>query len=138
MTLLDAQALIALFRGEAAEARVRELLGGKDTGASAVSLAEVVDVLARRHGIEPARSWPALETLMDGALEAIVVDQRAARRAGELRAKHYHRRDRPLSMADCVVLACAALGSHAVASADEALLETVRDEGIEAIELPSA
>ena len=137
MILLDAQALIALLRGEAAETQVRELLQSEETGANAISLAEVVDVLARRHAIPPDQSWPALETLMDGALVATAVDARIARRAGELRAKHYDRSERPLSMADCVVLACALQRDDAVASADQALLATARDEGIKAIELPT-
>jgi hypothetical protein len=54
--------------------------------------------------------------------------------AVRLRAKHYHRARRPLSLADCICVA--ATGSDgAVATADEAMLAMAEAEGIRSIAL---
>lgn len=66
------------------------------------------------------------------------VGQDLCRRAGILRARHYHRTQRAVSLADCVL---AAYGHHyqlVVATADPALLDLCHEEGIEVHPLPDS
>lgn len=62
----------------------------------------------------------------------------AGRRAGQLRAAHYHRTTSPLSLADCVALAVADDRGEALATADPSLAAMARAEGVEVIGLPDA
>lgn len=105
---------------------------------TAVNLAEAVDVLARRHGIGVERSRPVVEGLTATSLQVLPVDATAAWVAGRLRATHYDRVRRPLSMADCVLLAVAQSGRAMVASSDDQVLETAVEEGLETAALPAS
>jgi rRNA-processing protein FCF1 len=48
----------------------------------------------------------------------------------ELRARHYHRTRRAVSMADCVAAAATRLRDDALATSDPLLLGMCQDEGI--------
>ena len=54
--------------------------------------------------------------------------------AAELRARHYHRRRSPVSIADCVLVASAEAGDR-VATKDSAVLEMACAEGVAVLEL---
>ncbi|MGI8903232.1 MAG: PIN domain-containing protein [Solirubrobacteraceae bacterium] len=97
MTLLDAYALIAFLSGESGAREVRDLLREGGTAIGAVNLAEVVDAMTRRRGVDSARLRLKIEPLLDRALLTIAFEPQHAWRAGELRAKHYHRTRRPIS-----------------------------------------
>ena len=58
--------------------------------------------------------------------------------AGALRARHYHRRHRAVSLADCVAAEAARMCGVALVSADPHLLDVCRDEGIDRIALPDS
>ncbi len=60
-----------------------------------------------------------------------------ARRAAELRVKHYHRTRCPLSLGDCLLLAMTA-DQDQLATADPHVLNVAREEQIEAIALPDS
>jgi len=64
------------------------------------------------------------------------VDTALALRAGMLRARHYHRKNRAVSLADCVAAETARSTGSSLASADPHLLDLCRDEGIALIRLP--
>jgi hypothetical protein len=53
-----------------------------------------------------------------------------------LRARHYHRRERAISLAACVAAETARALNASVASADPHLLDMCRDEGIAVLALP--
>lgn len=65
MILLDAFALVALLVDEPAAERVERLLRGGQTGITAPALAEVVDHLVRRRGVEEIHVRRLLEALAD-------------------------------------------------------------------------
>ena len=65
-----------------------------------------------------------------GLGEAFVVDADLASRAGRLRARHYHRRDRAISLADCVAAEVARREGRPVATSDPHLLDTCHQEAI--------
>jgi predicted nucleic acid-binding protein len=99
---------------------------------SAVNLAEAGQRLLR-HG---AASYDELRQLV-GTLPLSIVPytEPHAWRAAELRASHYHRRDSPVSLADCCLVAVATAADR-VATADPAVLRMAESEGVATVELP--
>lgn len=135
MTLLDAYALIAFLAGGPATPHVRAILRGGDAAVATANLAEALDVSQRVHGVPIPRAVEVLEPLFEGPLTAIPLDIVVARRAAEIRAGHYHRSSRPISLADAVLLASVGRGDR-VATPDPHVLAVADDEGIESVALP--
>jgi len=134
MILLDAYALVAFLAGNATGEHVRALLR-EGAGVTTANLAEAYEVSERRFGVAIARSGEILEPLFDQALRTIPLDRVMAQRAAEMRAKHYHRAKRPISLADAILIASAAT-DDAIATADPDVLAIAELEGIQTIELP--
>ena len=99
MTLLDAYALIAFLVGGPATQQVRAILREGDAAVATANLAEVLDGSQRLHGVPIPRAVEILEPLLEGSLTAVPLDSSVARRAAEIRARHYHRASRPISIA---------------------------------------
>lgn len=134
MILLDASALLAHLAGEPRGKAVSALLGRGGLAMPTIQLAEAVDVLGRR-GIESGRSREVIGSLSGEAITSLVaLSEPVAWRAGELRTHHYHRTRRPVSLADCVLLASAGFGD-AVATLDADLAAMAREEGVELVSL---
>lgn len=140
MTVLDAQAVVALLLGEPAADEVAALV--RDTGhpasISAVNVAEVVDVLVRVMGRTHEEVIEKLDWLSAGGLIVMPVDESIGRIAGRIHARRYHRRDRPLSMADCVALATAITHREPIATSDPPLAATAIAEGCDVVPLPDS
>jgi PIN domain nuclease of toxin-antitoxin system len=134
--LLDAYGLIAFLAGENAGSSVRAILREGDAGIGAVNLAETIDVMVRRRGVPAAALRQTLEPLLDSTLATIALEPHHAWRAGELRASHYHRTNRPISAADCALLAIAG-DTDSVATADVHLLAVAEAEGVPTVRLPT-
>lgn len=135
MILLDAYALVAFVAGGPAERDVRSLIRGGNCAIATVNLAEVFDVLERARQVPPERARGAIDPLLEGPVEPIALTVELAREAAEIRARHYHRRSRPLSLADCVLLASGASGDG-VATADPDVLAVAPLVDLEPIALP--
>ncbi|HEX8689813.1 MAG TPA: PIN domain-containing protein [Solirubrobacterales bacterium] len=135
MTLLDANALIAVIRAERAMEQVLAILREGATAITTANLAEVYDSVARRTGLSHARIADVVEPLVEGPLRPIPVDVELARRAAEVRSAHYNRKRQPLSLADCVLLAAAGRGDK-IATSDSDVLTVAAELGIETIALP--
>ena len=73
-----------------------------------------------------------IDPLLAGTLETVLPAAGIARRAAAPRAAHYHRSERPLLLAGCVVLASGAAGDR-VAGAVPHVLAVARDAGLEPI-----
>lgn len=134
-TLLDANALVAVILGEPAMGMVRNLLREGNAAMVAPNIVEVYDVAARREGISGERVATVVEPLFESTIEQVAADASLARRAAEIRAKHYHRQARALSLADVVLLA-AARSRDKIATSDSDVLAVAAELGIETIELP--
>ena len=134
MVLLDSFAVIALLTGEPAAAEVRGLLG--DAQLTSTGVAEVIDRLVRVHG--QSEEEVALDLAELGLLDGLPVDAALGLGAGLLRARHYHRVRRAVSLADCVVSQLARRAGAAVATADPQLLDLCAEEGIATVPLPDA
>jgi predicted nucleic acid-binding protein len=135
MTLLDAYALIAFLVGGPATKQVRAILREGDAAVATANLAEALDVSQRVHGLPISRAVEILDPLLEEALTAIPLDSAVARRAAEIRAGHYHRSSRPISLADAVLIASARDG-HRIATADPDVLAVAEAEKLESLSLP--
>ena len=136
MILLDAYPLVALVAGGAAEHDVRRLIHAGSCAIPTLNLAEVFDVLERTRNVPQDRARGAIDPLLDGHVATILLSLEIARGAARIRARHYHRRSRPLSLADCVLLASGASGDG-VATADPDVLAVAPLVDLEPIALPS-
>jgi len=135
--VLDAFALVALAADEPAAGEVEALLRRGDATVTAVNFAEVIDVLGRTRGHEPAGLRETFAPLLQEAVELLEVGDDGAWRAAELRRRHYERKASPLSLADCFALA-AGVEDGALATADPPLAAAARAEGIDVIALPDS
>ena len=137
MIVLDAYAVLALLKGEPAAPQVRVLLEGDDRSClTAVGVAEVVDHLVRLSGA--SEDDAALDLAQLGLADALAVDTAVGLRAGLLRARHYHRKNRAVSLADCVAVEAARANDAPLASADPDLLDVCRDEDVRVMPLPDS
>ncbi len=135
MTLLDAYALIAFLVGGPATEQVRAILRDADAGVATANLLEVLDVSQRIYGVPISRAVEVLEPLLEGPLTAVPLGITVARRAADIRARHYHRSSRPISLADAVLIGTAELGDR-IATADPDVLAVAKAEKIEFVALP--
>lgn len=135
MTLLDANALIAVLLGEPAMERVLRILREGSVAMMTTNIAEVFDRSSRRAGLPHTRVAEVVEPLFEGPLTPIPVESGLARRAGEIRSEHYHRKRRSLSLADAILLAAPGPGDR-IATADSDMLAVASEMGIEVVELP--
>jgi PIN domain nuclease of toxin-antitoxin system len=135
-TLIDASALIALLGAEPAAGEVQEMLN-RGAAMTTVSLAEAIDRLDRRYGLKVERTRPVIDGLLTESLQLLPLESHQAWRAGEIRAAHYHRTRCPISLADAVLVASAAV-EDSIASSDGPLLKIAASEGILTIPLPDS
>lgn len=105
---------------------------------SAANVAEVVDVTTRIYGNDPETARERVRWLVAGGLLIIDVTDELAMTAGELRARWYDRRSRPISIGDCLALATARDRLDRLATADPALADTARHVGVEVVALPDS
>jgi PIN domain nuclease of toxin-antitoxin system len=133
---LDASALIALLREEPAATEVESmLLSGEQCLITALNLAEVLDHMGRLVGIDVPQVQADIAEL---ALFVSSVDSDLAAAAADLRWRHYHRKTRPVSLADCCAAAHALDRESQLATSDSDLLQLVHDQGGRALALPNS
>jgi PIN domain nuclease of toxin-antitoxin system len=129
--VLDAYALLALLADEPAADQVERLIESGGAKITSINLAEAMDVLQRRDGIPEEELREALDGL---AIRVLAASESDAWQASSLRARHYDRRRRPVSIADCFLVA-AVDRTDQVATADGAVLDMARDEGVGVLDL---
>ena len=132
--VLDAFAVLALLKAEPAANQVRNLVQAGGTTLTTLGVAEVTDHLVRIAGVTEEDA--ALDLAQLQLADPQPLHAGLALRAGFLRARHYHRRTRAVSLADCIAAETARTLSLPVATSDPHLLELCRDEGIDVIALP--
>jgi predicted nucleic acid-binding protein len=97
-----------------------------------------MDTLVRVIGRDPDAVRERLDWLIVGGLEVEPVWLPVARLAAALRAQHYQRRDRPLSLADCFCLASAIILDTDLATTDPHLARVGRQLGVAITALPDS
>ena len=136
MTLLDAYAVIGFLADEPVADNVDRLIRQGGCRMTTLGVAEVIDRMARVYDADPDEIAVDIATL---PLESPTpLDPATGVLAGRLRARHYHRTARAVSMADCVLAAAAQAGGEPVATSDPHLIGLCHDEGIAAIPLPAS
>ncbi|MBA2438509.1 MAG: PIN domain-containing protein [Acidimicrobiia bacterium] len=136
MTVLDAYAVLAYLKGEAAATEVGELLEEADALMTALGVAEVLDHLVRIVGTEEDEA--ALDVAQLGLMEGLAVDSSIGAAAGRLRARRYHRTACAVSLADCVAAEVARFRRQPIATADPHLLDVCHVEGINVVVLANS
>jgi PIN domain nuclease of toxin-antitoxin system len=136
VTILDAFAVIALFRGEPAGAQVQALIEAGGCALTTLGVAEVIDHLIRLAGASEEEA--VLDLAQLGLDESIELDGGTAIQAALLRARHYNRKTCQVSLADCVVAGIARDQESAVATSDPHLLDLCKVEHIAVIALPDS
>lgn len=134
MTVLDASVVVGGLVLSHSQA-IDDLIRGQIVRISTINVAEVVDILMRRHGVEEAEVIDRIDLLRQAGLMMEPVSARRALDAGSLRARRYDKRSAAVSMADCVAIALAAEVGEPIASSDRALLAVAVAEGLRVVEL---
>jgi predicted nucleic acid-binding protein len=135
--VLDSFAVLALFRDEPAAPLVQQLVESEqDVALTALGVSEVLDHLVRILGAEEDEA--VLDLAQLSLTPPISVDLGVATQAGLLRARHYHRKSRAVSLADCVASVSAQVAAAQLASADPHLLDMCQEEGIAVVALPDS
>ncbi len=135
MTILDAYAVLAVLRREAASEHVTKILRRGGASLTAIGLAEVIDRVIRLEHADADEA--ALDIAQLGLGDAVPTTASIAASAGRLRARHYHRIRCALSMADCIAAESARAMDRPLATADPSLLDVCHAEGIAVIPLPA-
>ena len=135
--VVDTGPIVSVLLGEPAAAEVSSALEGRDCGVSVVNVAEVLDVLIRVHRAPVDDVSEALGRFLADVARPIPATRMLSQHAALIRARHYHRRDRDVSLADCFAIA-AALPDADIATSDTAIAHVAKAEGIEVIPLPNA
>ena len=137
MTILDSFAVLAFLKDEPAAPEVARLLAEDPPPAlTALGVAEVLDHLVRLVGVDEEDA--VLDLAQLGLADAFPIDADLAGRAGRLRARHYNRRTRAVSLADCVLVEVARREDRAVVTSDPHLLDTCKAEGVAHVALADA
>ena len=136
MTVLDAYAVIAFLRAEPAAAQVKDVLKQADAGLTVVGVAEVLDHLIRMVGADEEDA--TLDVAQLGLLDGIPVTPDLGAAAGRLRARHYHRKQCVVSMADCIAAETARARNEQLATSDPHLLDVCHTENIGHLVLPQS
>jgi len=137
VVVLDAYALVAVLAQEPAALKVEAVLHAERACVSTVNLAETYDVCLRVHRLPPERVRGDLDILLRETVEVVQTSAAEAWRAAELRLAHYDRRTRPVSIADCMLLAHAG-PEDSVATADPHVAAVARAEGVGLTPLPDS
>jgi len=135
--VLDAGPVISLLLDDPAAAEVAAALTGRQARISVVNVSEVLDVLVRVHRVPPDDASETIGRFLDDVADPVPASGEHAERAGLIRARHYHRRDRDVSLADCFVVATVE-GSDQIATSDTGVAHIARAEGVGVIALPNA
>ena len=137
MIVLDAYALEAYLNDEVLAADIVEplLLSGQQVLITGVNLAEAMDRMIRVNGADRQELEDDLVAL---GLTVSGVDTPMAFDAGALRAGHYHRTRRAVSIADCCAAALALDRDAPLVTSDPALLGLLHDEGGRYVALPDS
>lgn len=134
--VVDTGPIVSVLLGDPAAAEVSSTLDGRECSVSVVNVAEVLDVLIRVHRTPVDDASEALDRFLVDVARPIPATRALSERAALLRARHYHRRDRDVSLADCFAIATAVPDAE-VATSDTAVARVARAEGLGVIALPN-
>lgn len=103
-----------------------------------MNYAEVFDQLIRVARIDAAVVERSVQLLEAAGMQVVSIGEDLGRAAGTMRARHHHRGNAEVSLADCLALAVAASLDAQLATADPALIATAAREGVRVLRLPGS
>lgn len=129
MIVLDAYAVLAFLKGEAAAPEVRSLLRAREpSGLTVVGVAEVLDHMIRIVGADEEEA--VLDLAQLDLLDPVDLGETTAAAAGLLRARHYHRTRCAVSLAACSAAEVTRNLDAQLATSDPHLLDVCHRETI--------
>lgn len=126
---------MAALVGEPAAPEVGRLLKQEQVAIVSVNLAESIDILVRVFRNELNEVESLLVPVLATTLGVLAIGESEARRGAQVRIDHYHRRDNPLSLADCLMLGTALIREAAIATSDGPVARTGDAVGVEVVRL---
>lgn len=135
--MLDAGPVVSVLVKDAAGPMIATELDGREREVSVVNVGEVLDVLTRVHRVSERDAADAVRRYLDEGARPVPATLELAERAALVRARHYHRRDRDVSLADCFAIATA-LPDGEIATSDAAVVRVARAEGLPVLALPDS
>jgi predicted nucleic acid-binding protein len=135
--VLDAGPVVSILVKDAAGPIVATELDGRECEVSVVNVGEVLDVLIRVHRVSRRAAAEAVRRYLGEGARPVPATLDIAERAALVRARHYHRRDRDVSLADCFAIATA-LPDSELATSDAAVVRVAQAEGLRVLALPDA
>jgi predicted nucleic acid-binding protein len=135
--VLDAGPVVSVLIKDAAGPIIASELDGREREVSVVNVGEVLDVLTRVHRVADRDAADAVRRYLDEGARPVPATLELAERAAWVRARHYHRRDRDVSLADCFAIATA-LPDGEIATSDAAVVRVARAEGLDVLALPDS
>jgi predicted nucleic acid-binding protein len=135
--VVDAGPIVSVVLDDPAASDVVASLDTRQCEVSVVNLAEVLDVVIRVHRVPAADAQEAVNRYVDEVARPVPATRALAESAATIRARHYHRRDRDVSLADCFAIATA-IPDGEIATSDSPVARVARAEGLEIIALPNA
>lgn len=135
--VLDAGPIVSLLLNDAAAQTVAAELDGREREVSVVNVGEVLDVLTRVHRVSERDAADTVSRYLAEGARPVPATLELAERAALVRARHYHRRDRDISLADCFAIATA-LPEGEIATSDAAVLRVAQAEGLRVLSLPDS
>jgi PIN domain nuclease of toxin-antitoxin system len=135
IVLLDAYAVIAILRGEPAAEEVASVLENGLALIHPLNLAEVIDRMVRLARADPDEVEGDVAVL---GIRTTEPNSEDLVDAGRWKARHYHRVDRAVSLADCVAAITAVRAELPLATSDPPCAAMVREEGGTVLALPDS
>jgi predicted nucleic acid-binding protein len=135
--VVDAGPIVSVLLGDAAGPTIASELAGRACEVSVVNVGEVLDVLTRVHRVEERDAADAVRRYLDEGARPIPATLELAERAALVRSRHYHRRERDVSLADCFAIATA-LPDGEIATSDAAVARVAAAEGLHVLALPDS
>jgi predicted nucleic acid-binding protein len=129
--------MVSVLVKDAAGPTVATELDGREREVSVVNVGEVLDVLTRVHRVSERDAAEAVRRYLEEGARPVPATLELAERAALVRARHYHRRDRDVSLADCFAIATA-LPDGEIATSDAAVVRVAQAEGLRVLALPDS
>ena len=135
--VVDAGPIVSVVLDDPAAPEVVASLATRRCEVSVVNLAEVLDVVTRVHRVPLTDAQEAVSRYVDEVARSVPATRALAESAATIRSRHYHRRDRDVSLADCFAIATA-IPDGEIATSDSAVARAAHAEGLDVIALPNA
>ena len=138
MRVFDAQPLVSVLLDAPGAKKIAAALDADLTACrvSSVTYSRVIDRVARDSSSAATDVAGVIDWWIAGGLAIVPVDTDLARAAAAIRAEHYERDRRPISLVDCHAIALAIAHHAELAASDAGVLRVAKSVGLKVLALP--